>query len=235
MTTTQKKKKSSTTTTTVDSPPAIAHIYFLLDRSGSMADIATDVIGGFNSFLKEQLADGDDAIMTLVQFDSQNPQEIWAESQPLRKIAPLTSATFVPRGSTPLYDAMGMTIASAKIHLESLPADAPREEIFFVTFTDGEENASKEYDQASIFSLIKKCEKDGWTFTYLGANQDAYAESELIGGHVGNTTNFVASEEGTDLVFQSLTRSMVRERDKIRSGAIRDNTDFFENDKLAEQ
>lgn len=65
---------------TTDDAAPIVHLYVLLDRSGSMASIADDVIGGFNQLLAEQQADGADALITLVQFDSQDPHEVIADA-----------------------------------------------------------------------------------------------------------------------------------------------------------
>ena len=91
------------------------HIYFLLDRSGSMQSMAPDVIGGFNSFLAAQRFDGPDALMTLTQFDSQDAHEVLCDSVTIDEVADLTERSFIPRGGTPLYDAMGHLIADATI------------------------------------------------------------------------------------------------------------------------
>jgi len=218
-----------------DTPTPI-HIYFVLDRSGSMQVIASDVIGGFNSFLDTQKADGADALMTLVQFDSQDPHEVLADSVGIEAVRELERSSFVPRGGTPLYDAMGHTIADATIRVEKRRAeDLPPEEILFVTFTDGEENQSVEYDREKIFELIKRREADGWTFAYLGANQDAYAEGAKVGYAAASTQGFVGDAAGTAAAFASLTSAVVTRRGKIRTGAHYDNRDLFEGLKEAEE
>jgi uncharacterized protein YegL len=211
------------------------HIYFLLDRSGSMHSIAPDVIGGFNTFLSAQQADGSDALLTLVQFDSQDPHEVLVDAAGIGSVPPLTSASFVPRGGTPLYDAMGHTIADATIRAEQRRASGePEEEILFFTFTDGQENQSREYTRDKIFELVKKREAQGWSFAYLGANQDAYAEGGQIGYSVASSQNFAADAPGTAAAFASTTSAILRRRAKIRSGAAYDTTDLFEGDKGAE-
>jgi Mg-chelatase subunit ChlD len=156
----------------------ITHIYFLLDRSGSMESMRDDVIGGFNAFLREQVADGRDAVMTLVQFDSGNSHEVLVDAAPLETVSPLTRGTFEPRGGTPLFDAMGTLIIEASRRAE---VEDGRETVIFVTFTDGEENASSEFSKDKVFLLVDERTKKGWTFVYLGANQDSYRE----GGRVG--------------------------------------------------
>ena len=219
----------------MNTPAGPLHIYFLLDRSGSMQSIASDVTGGFNGFLAAQQADGADAVMTLVQFDSQDAHEVLTEATAIGQVRPLTSATFMPRGSTPLYDAIGHTIADATIRREQRAlADLPAEEILFVTFTDGLENQSVEYTQAKIFELVKKREGDGWTFGYLGANQDAYAEGGQIGHAAASTQNFSADAAGSAAAFSSLSAAVVGRRHKMRSGEHYDHTDLFEGDKAAE-
>jgi len=211
------------------------HIYFILDRSGSMEAIASDVVGGFNAFLADQQADGADALMTLVQFDSHDPHEVLAEATPIAEVPRLTSETFAPRGGTPLYDAMGHTIADATIHAEGRRnTGKPEEEILFVTFTDGEENQSREYNRATLFDLVKKREENGWTFAYLGPNQDSYEEGGRIGYSAGNTQNFAASAAGTEVAFASLSKSVGTRRAKMRSGESYDKGDLFEGDKPAE-
>jgi Mg-chelatase subunit ChlD len=211
------------------------HIYFVLDRSGSMASMASDVIGGFNSFLASQQSEGNDALMTLVQFDSQDPHEILANAARLNDVPTLNGATFVPRGGTPLYDAMGHTIADATIRIEQRRlAGEPDEEILFVTFTDGQENQSLEYDRARLFELVKKREATGWSFVFLGANQDSYAEGAQIGYTAGNTQNFAPSPAGAQAAFASLAPAVSRRRQAIRQGESYDRADLFQGDKGAE-
>ena len=75
-------------------------IIAITDRSGSMASIMNDVIGGYNTFLKEQKEQPGEARMTYTQFDSE--YEVVYSGKPLSDAPPLTHATFVPRGSTAL-------------------------------------------------------------------------------------------------------------------------------------
>lgn len=212
------------------------HVYFVLDRSGSMATMANDVIGGFNSFITEQAAEGNDAIMTLIQFDSGDAHEVLASATPMSEVPKFTPQTFCPRGSTPLYDAMGHAIADATIRgeqLASLKQDA--EEIIFITFTDGEENASSEYTHEKLFELIKQRETENkWTFVYMGANQDSYLASGRVGFSAANVQDFAADGDGAKMAFRSLSDSTANLRGKIRDGKRVSNLDFFEGDKSAE-
>ena len=211
------------------------HIFFLLDRSGSMEPMADDVVGGFNGFLAAQQAEGHDALMTLVQFDSQDPHEVLVNARPIAEVRPLDRARFHPRGGTPLYDAIGHLIADATIRAEKTAIDGgAAEEVLFVTFTDGMENQSTEYTQAQVFGLISKRQELGWTFAYLWANQDSYAEGANIGYAAGSTQNFAPDGAGAAAAFASLAPAVSRHRAKIRSGEAYDPKDLFEGDKGAE-
>ena len=204
------------------------HIYFLLDRSGSMSSIAEDVVGGFNSFLAAQNAEATDGtLMTLVQFDT-GGFDVLADAVPLPEMVPLTAATFVPRGGTPLYDALGMTIAQATARATQLAAaDAPREDIVFVSFTDGLENSSVEYDRAKVFALVKARQDDGWTFVFMGANQDAYAEGAAIGHDPRSTCSWDADGDGVAHAMETLSAATARRRGHVRRHEPLDRGDFF--------
>lgn len=81
------------------------HIYFLLDRSGSMTSVASNVIGGFNSFVASQKTGGEDALMTFAQFDGEKSHEVLANAAALDAVPRLDETVFLPRGGTPPYDA----------------------------------------------------------------------------------------------------------------------------------
>ena len=214
--------------------PAV-HLYFVLDRSGSMDAIRDDVVGGFNSFVAQQLDEPGECRITLVQFDNQDPYEVLFDARPLLDVPPLTPATFQPRGTTPLYDAMGRAIANATIRAEQrAAAGEPDEEIVFVTFTDGLENASREYDRDKVFAAVKKREERGWTFVFLGANQDSYEAGHALGYDARSVQNFAATPDGTAAAWQSLHRSTKSLRGKLARAESFDKGDFFEGTKEAE-
>ena len=142
-------------------------IIFLLDRSGSMESCRTDTIGGFNACLNDQKALGGKISLNL--FDHEYTP---VYSNINLSEAPLpTTETFQPRGMTALLDAIGLTIKNWSG--SSNPT--------VIILTDGFENSSKTYTKAHIKDLIELKTKDGWTFVYLGANQDAFTEAGNIG------------------------------------------------------
>lgn len=217
---------------TKETTTKVVHVYFLLDRSGSMNQLTDDVIGGFNAFRKEQITDDVTTLMTFVQFDSQDSQSMLTRALDIREVPELTTATYVPRGGTPLYDAMGELIATARIRHD---ACGGAEDVIFVVFTDGHENDSDEYDREKIFTLVEKSQELGWTFVFLGANQDSYAEGGRIAFDRRSIQNFDASADGVSRAFRSTSRALLREKGKIAHGVGRTPRDFFEGDKEAEQ
>lgn len=211
------------------------HIYFVLDRSGSMGTIADDVVGGFNAFVANQKAEGDDALMTLVQFDTQNAQEYLCVNTPIGSVSELSRLTYVPRGGTPLFDAMGFTLSLAlQREVELRAAGKPAEHILFITFTDGEENSSHEFDRERVFNLVNLKQEEGWSFVFMGANQDAYAAGNSVGVGMANASNFVADADGTSLAFRDLSVATRNRRVKMKSGMVFDNRDLFEGTKDAD-
>lgn len=207
------------------------HIHFLLDRSGSMARIAEDVIGGFNTFLAAQQAAGPDARITLVQFDSRDPQEVVLDGAPILEAAPLTHRRFVPRGGTPLLDATGLLIEKADRGLRepfdrlSAAPQAPlaskppiAEQILFVTLTDGEENQSRLYTLAGIRERIAERTASGWTFLFLSAGPDAYTEAAGLGIQRDATMAFRADRAGTQQAMDLITERTLEFRRGQRWG-----------------
>lgn len=209
------------------------HIYFVLDRSGSMESIRTDVIGGFNTFVHAQKALPDAAILTLAQFDSQDVHEVTIKAEDIQTVTDLGVSDFIPRGGTPLYDAIGHAITEVQMREEArTEANLPSEDVLMVIFTDGGENQSRQYTQEKAFDLIKKKEGEGWTFVYMGANQDSYETGASIGVYAGSTSNFAASAVGTQTAYASLSDNMTQYRTARTKGAT--PKEFFDT-KAAEE
>lgn len=201
------------------------HIVFVLDRSGSMASIAPDVIGGFNQFLAEQQAQEGKCKMTFVQFDGQDPFEVLEDCTKIGGVKPLTASTFCPRGNTPLIDAEGKAIAHAEAREAARKAAGKREEaVLFVTYTDGMENASREWSYAALSEAKKRCEEKGWTFLYLGCGHDAYGQSSTIGTRVANTQSFPATGKGMRKAVANTSQVTTA----FRSAALSGDKDLLE-------
>lgn len=165
---------------------------FILDRSGSMETCLDDTIGGFNAFLREQKPLG--GTLSFVQFDHEFICVY--DMKPINDVEPLNHETYKPRGSTALLDAIGKTIKSI---------DPDRTPIIAI-LTDGLENASHSFTKAHIKDLIEQKTKDGWTFMYLGANQDAFSEAGNMGISARHTMNY--DVQRTPDAFSALSQAM---------------------------
>lgn len=209
------------------------HLYVLLDRSGSMASMAAEVVEGFNGLLAEQAtAGGAAARMTFVQFDSEDPQEVIADAIPLPEVAPLSLATFAPRGGTPLLDATGRLIGTAMTREKIVGGT---ESIVFATITDGFENASREFKLDGIKKLVEDRTAAGWTFVFLGADPSAYGEAERLGYDRRSTQHFAPDGAGARAAWSELGRGLSNRRQKLAMRQPYDAGDFFEGEKAADE
>lgn len=191
------------------------HIAVLLDRSGSMGAVKDETISGFNYFLKEQKAAGDNASFTLVQFDSEST-DVVHEARPVRDVPDLNQDTYQPRGSTPLLDALGGTINSTGKTLAGIPEANRPDKVVFVIITDGEENASHKFTKTQVKEMIDhQTEKYKWQFVYLGANQDAFAEAGAVGIAMANAANYAPFH--TDMAFAGTSANVANYR---RTGMV---------------
>lgn len=180
------------------------HIAVVLDRSGSMDSIKREIIGGFNTFLKDQQEVPGTATMTLVQFD--NEIDRLADFKPLSEIKPLDDKTYVPRGMTKLYDAIGLTVKTVKDSIAKA-VEKPTK-ILVAILTDGMENSSQEYQTDSIKELLEAQQKEGWEFTFIGANQDAILTARGIGlSNASSNISYAATPVGAQNVMASFSAS----------------------------
>jgi Mg-chelatase subunit ChlD len=211
------------------------HTYVLIDRSGSMESIASDVIGGFNALVAEQQANGPDAKITVIQFDSQDPAAVMVAGIPVLEMTKLDRSVYQPRGGTPLLDATGMLIGRIRVEQEARKATGlETEDVVFVTITDGQENQSREYNLARINQLVEQCKAEGWTFVYVSADPSAYHDAAAMGYDHGSTTHFSATPEGAARAMRSTARGLSNLRDKKRRGEQYNSSNFFETGKDAE-
>lgn len=222
-------KQTVTTTTTVttvtetinDKP---THIVIVLDRSGSMDTIAQSTVDGLNTFIKEQRNAKGDAVMTLVQFDHE--YQVDYESRAINEVKDLINGeTFRPNGTTALFDAIGKTINTLKTN----------DDVIFVIVTDGFENASHEYNQAQVFSLIEEKKKMGWNFLFLGANQDAIAAGNSIGISGSNSITYNTNSTSVNNLYSSISDKVSTYRSSKFSGAnlniVSSSLNFTDSDR----
>ena len=198
-------------------------ITVVLDRSGSMASVREDTIGGFNSFLEEQKAVPGFARVSLAQFDDQ--YEIVYERLSVQDAPALSPRTYVPRGSTALLDAIGRTINAVGARLAALPEDERPGKVLLAVMTDGEENASQEFSGPQIFEMITH-QRDtySWEVVFIGANQDAVLTGASYGLPAANALDYAATPAGTRHALSILSKATTKMRARPSSDV---KEDFF--------
>jgi hypothetical protein len=152
------------------------YYHIILDQSGSMQDSINQTISSFNEqiqviqslqsrFIEQELKVG----LTLF---NQEVKHIYFDQNPTT-VHYLDSKTYIPNGSTALYDAVGTSVSSIKERFNNEILEGYTT-IIVVILTDGFENSSKLFNQGTVKRTIKELELSGkWTFSFLGSTIDA--------------------------------------------------------------
>ena len=177
-------------------------LVFILDRSGSMAGLESDTIGGFNGMLTQHRSEGGDVLVSTVLFDHEN--EVIHDRVRIADVPALTSKEYYTRGCTALLDAMGDAIHHIKnVHKYARPEDRPARTMFIIT-TDGMENSSTRYTADQVRAMVKQQEEAGWAFVFLGANIDAVEVAGGLGIRPEFAAEFACDAAGVRENFASL-------------------------------
>lgn len=166
----------------------LTDITMVLDKSGSMNDCRTDAQGGLNAFIKDQKELPGEALLTLVQFDT--TYQFVHRAKPIKEVP---YCYLHPGGGTALLDAVGRAIIDTGDRLRQMPEKDRPGLVCFVIITDGQENSSREFTRSKIREMIQhQQDKYNWKFTFLGANQDAFAEGQSLGFRFDTIAQFTS-------------------------------------------
>ena len=189
----------------------LTELVFILDRSGSMAGLEDDTIGGFNSMLTKQKGEEGEAVVSTVLFD--NECEVIHDRVDIQKIKPMTRKEYYVRGCTALLDAVGGAIHHiGNVHKYAREEDRPEKTLFIIT-TDGMENASRAYSYDRVREMIEhQKEKYGWEFLFLGANIDAAREAARFGITEECAADYHADHEGTAVIYEAMSEAVCNVR-----------------------
>lgn len=194
----------------------ITELVFILDRSGSMAGLEADTIGGFNSMIEKQRKEDGECFVSTVLFD--NYSEVLHDRVKLSEIKPMTDEEYTVRGSTALIDAIGGAIHHiGNVHKYARPEDVPAHTMFIIT-TDGQENASNKYTSDRVKQMIERQKgKYGWEFLFIGANIDAVETAAKYGITKNRAVNYNADEQGTQILYESVSKAVccIRKSDVV--------------------
>ena len=187
-------------------------ITLVVDRSGSMDTIKEDAEGGVNTFIAEQAKESGEALVTLLQFDTE--YEFLHKGMPIRQVP---KYELVPRGMTALLDAVGRAINETSERLLKMAEQDRPGLVIFVVVTDGHENSSKEFSKDQLKEMIERQQKEyDWHFTFLGANQDAFAEAGGMGIDKAGVANY--REDKVGAAWKGTSRKVARMRAQRSAG-----------------
>ena len=189
----------------------ITELVFILDRSGSMAGLEQDTIGGFNAMIEKQKKQGGECYVSTVLFD--NISEVIHDRVKLSEIEKMTEKDYYVRGCTALIDAIGGAIKHiGNIHKYARREDVPEHTMFVIT-TDGMENASRRYSSDEVKKMIERQKKKyGWEFLFIGANIDAVETAARFGIEKERAVNYHADQQGTQVLYETVSQAVCNVR-----------------------
>lgn len=191
-------------------------IAVIVDKSGSMYSKREDVIGGFNTFLKEQQELPDQATLTLIMFNTD--YKVVFLDKPLKDVTPLTDEDYQTGGNTALLDAVGTCIDTLGKKLAETPNEKRPSKVIVVIMTDGEENSSREYTYKDIQDKIEhQREKYNWEFLFVGAGIDAFKGAHDLGISMDKALSVSNSSAGVRSAYCNVSVGVKRYR---KSGKV---------------
>lgn len=199
----------------------------VLDRSGSMGVVQDKTISGFNEYIQDLKGRPEKFSLTTVMFGGHETETIY-DNVPLDQVKELTRDQYEPDGSTPLLDAIGRTIERVEQQVVG-----KKQNVIVMIMTDGEENASTDFDNKRIAEMIKDKETaGGWVFTYMGANQDSFAAAKNLNIDMSNVGNYSAAQpDGAFVVMAAASATYARSGGAQVKGLI-DTKEMLKRKKL---
>ena len=175
----------------------------ILDESGSMDCVKPQTISGCNETIntirtaQEKYADTQDHYVSIYVFQENRkvPSRYLIKNQPIAEVANINGEQYKPWGCTPLYDAVGSTLAD----LKAITKDKEMAIGSVTIITDGLENASKHYTRVKVAKMIDALKEIGWSFNFIGANIDVRATAASL--NIDNALEFQQDEDGTKAMF----------------------------------
>ena len=200
----------------------------IVDESGSMCVIERQALAGINETIEtvkkmQQLHPDMEQRISLLTFDSGH-KTFKYDNVKADNVNTLSARDYNPRGGTPLYDAIGISIA--KLNAQT----SEKDNVLVTIITDGEENCSEEYNLHMVKTLISKMKKQGWTFTLIGTDNldvEGMAGSMNIDNHLA----FTQDEEGTRMMFARENRARMRYNESVSIGCAMPAGDYFKEEE----
>ncbi|QWC00215.1 VWA domain-containing protein [Mycoplasmatota bacterium] len=185
----------------------LTEMIFILDRSGSMAGLEEDTIGGFNSLIDKQKKLEGQAKVSTVLFNHET--SVLHDQLDIRYINSMTLDKYYVGGSTALLVAVGSSIRHIRrVYAETLKEERPSKVVFVIT-TDGMENCSKNYSYKTVKSMIEETKKKyDWEYIFLGANINAIDEARKFGIHSDRAAKYHSNKIGTKKNYEAIDEAI---------------------------
>jgi len=192
----------------------LTELVIIIDKSGSMSGLESDVIGGFNSLITEQKKEEGEVNVTIIFFDT--TYKVIHDRENINNIKNLEKKDYIPSGCTSLLDTVGNAINHIKEVHSKIKDECIPEHTIFSIMTDGCENSSKEYTYKQIKEMIEKQKELGWDFIFQAANIDAPTEGSKLGINVEDISSFDATDKGVEVCMCYCSNAIKRKRKTIK-------------------
>lgn len=173
-----------------------------------MEAIKNQTITGLNEHIQElrKKANEIDTTVTLVTFSGPENVNIRCLLRPIKEVETFTDKDYNPNGMTAMYDGVAKLLYSVK----NTVTDDDQTNYLVLIISDGQENASKEFNSQKIADLVKELlDTKKWSINYVGANQDltVVAKDINLGSLGGNTFHYSATLNGTQNMWNTVNDS----------------------------
>lgn len=193
-------------------------IVFILDASGSMSGLESDTVGGFNGMIERNREEPGEAVVSTIIFNDKS--YVLHDRIDIREVPRLTRRQYRCSGCTALLDAVGGAIKHVDVVQGVLPDGYKADKVLFVITTDGMENASRRFSYAQIKRMIEQRRERGWEFLFIGANIDAGAEAEQLGIERDRAADYLADEQGTEVLYAAMASAVASVRSAPTGGVL---------------
>ena len=211
----------------VDGSGAMTELIFLLELSGPMEDLESDLIDGFNDMIVRLREERTDLLVWLQKQGGQcvdmNTRVPITEDSALIEQGCFTRLSTLGeeyrrahpeefihqdnvRGSGCLFDVGGSIHMAQQVYQKALLEDRPmRTMVIIVTDNTKIESESGDYwTPDRVRELVEQQEEEGWAFILLGANIDAEQVAGDIGIPAENAATFACDAAGVRTNFEAL-------------------------------
>jgi len=188
----------------------------ILDESGSMCTIEKQAISSMNETIqsiKTAQTEHPDMkqFISLISFSGSGLEgvKVIIDKKPAAEVSEISEEDYRPNSCTPLYDAMGFALTNLQKTVEK------GDRVLVTIITDGMENTSQVFSGSQVSKMVRHLRSIGWTFVYIGANQDAVEVAKEL--CITNALNFLATESGTRIALEKERKCRKAYYDRARN------------------